>query len=127
MTIDELSASVLEIVSAHINSVEQIAVLRLLRSEPNRAWSVDAISAELRSATSSIRRRLDDLYAEGVLAHTGDEVRFAPASSAMAEAIEQLLEAYRDRPNRIIELIYAKPAQSLHAFADAFRLKKEKG
>lgn len=127
VAIDELPAHVHAFVAAHVNSVEQIAILNLLRANPAREWTIVTLSVELRSVPSAVARRLEDLYVAGVLTRrSADSFRFEPASPEMAASIEELAICYRERPNRIIELIYSHPPKSLHAFADAFKLKKEK-
>lgn len=115
-------------VEQRLNSVEQIAVLLLLRANPDRAWSVEEISKELRSTASAIERRLADLETSGVLtpANGAGTVKYTPSSRDISDAVTQLAGAYRDQPARIIELIYSKPPYSIRAFADAFKLKKDK-
>jgi hypothetical protein len=44
----------------------------------------------------------------------------------ICELVSSLAESKRRRPDRGIELIYSKPDQSLRAFADAFKLKRDK-
>jgi len=123
---DDLSAGVVDFISRRINSVEQIAVLLLLRGDPNRSWTIPDISAELRSAPRAIEQRLRDLYDAGVLvASSTGTAQFAPTSPEVAAVIDELADAYETRPNRIIELIYSR-SKSLQDFADAFKLKKEK-
>ena len=41
------------------------------------------------------------------------------------ESIRMLLELYKTYPNRIIDLIYAKPAERLKAFSNAFKFRKD--
>ena len=48
-------------VNKFINSIEQIEVLLILRANPERVWTVDEISAIMRSTPNSIRSRLDAL------------------------------------------------------------------
>jgi len=125
---DDLPAGVSDFIHKHLSSVEQIAVLILLRDDPSRAWTIDLIASELRSSPVAIERRLADLERTGVLVprQTASEVRYAPTSSETSEAVTSLIETYRARPDRVIEAIYTKAPDALTAFADAFKLKKDK-
>ncbi|HEY1956134.1 MAG TPA: hypothetical protein VGH28_10980 [Polyangiaceae bacterium] len=125
---DELPAGVTDFIQKHLSSVEQIAVLRLLRDDPSRTWAIGDIASELRSSPVAITRRIEDLERSGVLLprEHQEEVRYAPSSSETSEAIARVIETYRSRPDRVIEAIYSKPDEALLAFADAFKLKKEK-
>jgi len=115
-------------IEQRINSVEQIAVLVLLRADPARAWTVGEIARELRSTDTAITCRLDDLRLAGVIpsARDSDRVEYAPASQQMADLVSALADAYREQPTRVIELIYAKPPDAVLQFAAAFKLSKEK-
>jgi len=125
---EDLPAGVRDFVVKRLNSVEQVAVLILLAEAPGRDWSVADVSRELRSTEGAITRRLEDLRTAGVLASApaAGRVRWEPASDDMAAAVRELIAAYRSRPNRVIELIYSKPPEAILAFAEAFKLKKEK-
>lgn len=122
-----LSGSVQEFLRRRLNSVEQLAVLALLREDPAREWTIEEIARELRSTETAIKQRLGDLEALRVIA-TPPSGRYGWAllTPEMAEDVTAVLDAYRRRPDRVIETIYTKPPDALLAFADAFRLKKEK-
>lgn len=125
---DDLPATVADFIRQKLSSVEQIAVLILLRDDPSRAWAIGDIANELRSSPVAIAHRVADLERAGVLLprERQDQVRYAPASSEIEAAIALLIETYRARPDRVIEAIYTKPNEALLAFADAFKLKKDK-
>ena len=129
MISEEIPGDIVAFVVRAITSIEQINILILLRERPDRKWTAATLSAELRSTESAIQRRLDDLYAAGVLqppahAHTG--IGYSPTAPAVGEMLDRLIELYRNKPTRLIELVYSRPAQGVLAFADAFRLTKEK-
>lgn len=127
MHFDDLPKDLVEFVFASIDSVEQVHVLLSLHADPSREWTVAELTRELRSAEASIGRRVDDLRLRGVLAD-GEQpgvVRYKPASERAASCIDLLARAYRERPTRVIELIYSKPPQALQAFADSFKFRKD--
>jgi hypothetical protein len=129
MAQDDLPQEVMKFVAAHIDSVEQALVLQALLENPGRAWTIPELTKELRSADASIERRLQDFYQRGVLlppapGHEGKLI-FLPASKKMEKAIQLFMKAFKERPSRVIELIFAQPSRSIQAFADAFKFRKE--
>lgn len=127
MRFDDLPKNLVDFVTASIDSVEQVHVLLSLHADPSREWTVAELTRELRSAEGSIERRIEDLRNRNVLAKAEKAgiVSYVPASDSARGCIELLVKAYRERPTRVIELIYSKPPQALQAFADAFRFRKD--
>lgn len=117
--------------SSHVDSVEQLEVLLLLRSAPDREWSVDEVNRELGSSISSIRTRLAVLASKGFLtAREGDGLqlyRYSPPSSAERGVIDELALAYKERRLAVINLIYTRPESDAVYFADAFKITHPKG
>lgn len=127
MRFDDLPKPLVDFVTASIDSVEQVHVLLSLHANPERSWTVAELTRELRSADVSIERRIEDLRLRNVLARgeAPGTVSFKPASEVARNCIELLAKAYRERPTRVIELIYSKPPLAVQAFADAFRFRKD--
>lgn len=128
MVQDDLPQEVVQFVAAHIDSVEQILVLQALVENRSRAWTIPDLTKELRSADTSIERRLRDFYRKGVLLPPVAESTaffFSPASEEMEKSIQLLIKTFRERPSRMVALIFSQPPRSLQAFADAFKLRKE--
>ncbi len=127
MTPSPISTQVREFIATHLDSVEMLQVLVLLHESPDRDWSAAEITRELRSAESSIEKRLRDLHAHRILVRVGEggQHRYCLAEESPQPVIRELVETFRVTPYGIIELIYARPNPSLQAFADAFKIKKE--
>jgi hypothetical protein len=126
---DDIPEDVRCLIIDSIDSVEQLQVLLLLLEQPKRVWLVPDITAELRSSDGSIEKRLSDLYGRRILRREpGDELRhtYLPFSPEIDPVIRRLAEVYRQRPNRVIDLIYSRPNEALRAFADAFKIKKDR-
>lgn len=127
---DDVPESVRQFVLSTIDSVELLRVLLLLFEAPSRRWSAADITRELRSSDSSIDKRLHDLYDRRVLSPEAnrDAVhQYIPYSGESHAAVEKLVDFHRHRPYRLIDLIYSKPNEALRAFADAFKIKKDRG
>lgn len=126
-----VSEAVQRFVAAHISSIELLEVLLLLRRSEGREWRDAEVAREIGSSIMSIRDRLANLAARGLLAarEADDEIwyRYAPAPEVGA-IIDDLARAYKERRLTIIDLIYARPAPSdIETFSDAFRIRKKEG
>jgi predicted ArsR family transcriptional regulator len=115
-------------IAEYISSVEQLEVLLLLKNRADRDWSAEEISQALSSQPSAIRMRLNDLTSHGLLQQKmgAERFRYQPATPELDRLTVQLAEAYHLRRVSIITLIYSTPRTQVQAFADAFRLRKDK-
>lgn len=125
MANEDLPDEVSRFIISFIDSVEQLNVLLLLYRDPSREWSAAEITSELRSTEGSIGRRLEDLYSRQVLDVPKAFRHTYTVREDLRGAVAQLEVAYRERPLRIIELIYSQPPMALRVFADAFRIRKD--
>lgn len=112
----------------HIDSVEKLEVLLLLRNQPARAWTAGGVAQELRIMEASAQGRMEDLCARGLVACEGGvppTYRFAPAASDDSQAVTELAATYATRRVSVITFIFSRPTDRLRSFANAFRLKKD--
>lgn len=118
---------VAQLIASHIDSVEKLEILLLLRGERDRAWTSDHVSRELRRNPSSVSRCLSQLAAGGLLdGSIGDGYRFAPSDPALERQVGSLAETYATRRVSVIQLIVANPMDSVTTFADAFRFRRKR-
>ena len=124
MTGSKLAPALRELIVSHLDSVEHLDLLLLLRSKANRDWSPEEASQELRSDAASARKKLIELSSKGLVDRVGSS-RFAfPARNAdLGILVDALGEAYRDHRYSVIQTIFSKPIRALSTFADAFRIK----
>lgn len=111
----------------HIDSIEKLEVLLLLRAMTEREWTASAVAQELRITEASAAARLEDLNAGRLLIGSGEapEVyRYSPASSEDVRSIAELAAAYAERRVSVITFIFSRPQTRVRGFADAFLLKK---
>ena len=124
MSQGQFSSEFRTFINKNINSIEQIEVLLILRANPERLWTVDEISAIMRSSPNSIRSRLQSLAAKKLSVAVSDqEYRYA-ASGRLDAMVEVLAEEYGRRRFSVIELVFSRP-DAARQFADAFRLRDE--
>ncbi len=118
-----------EFAAIHIDSVEQIMILQLLHADPARVWTVAELTKELRSSEGSIARRLEDFYTKGMLVASPGlnsvQFRYTPKSEDAARKVDLLMKFFRERPSKVIEMIYSRPPGAILAFADAFKFRKD--
>lgn len=125
---DATHPQVAALLSQHINSVEQLEILLLLRRRSDRPWDAASIAEELRTSEGSAAKRLSDLRAGGLVEETSESgrgFRYAPASQWKRSAVDQLADLYAESPYRVIDMIFAKPIANLRVYADAFRYRKD--
>lgn len=110
-------------IQAHIDSVEQLEVLLLLRRESTRAWTGDEVARELRINPISTGSRLSNLHQRTLLAEEAGRYRYAPRHPELDRAVSGLARAYAEMRVSVINLIFSKPVDALSTFADAFKLR----
>jgi len=115
---------------AHIDSIEKLEVLLLLRARTEREWTASEVALELRITELSATGRMEDLTASGLLISDGgrpERFRYSPVSSEDVRSIAELAAAYAERRVSVITFIFTKPQSHVQGFADAFLLKKRRG
>lgn len=127
---DDFPQDIRQFVLDNITSVEQLEVLLLLlQRTPEKEWDAASVSRELYTQPEAAAKRLADLAALGLLAHSEGPTRlyrYAPRTPAQAQLVASTAEAYRLRRVAIVGLIYSRPTSEAQAFADAFKFRKEK-
>lgn len=119
-----ISAPVTAFLREHVSSIEILEVLLLFHSDPERAWTAEAVAAELRLQPRSVDARCAALLKAGLLVVDGPgSFRFAKNAPA-ANVVEELATTYRTRRVSVIELIFSAPRDGPRAFADAFVIRK---
>jgi predicted transcriptional regulator len=113
----------------YIDSVEIVEVLNQMRSQRDQWQTADEISKVLRSNQSSVQGRLDFLTSLGITEQQGqgsNQFRYQPNKDEFDSVIAELLEEYKVRRHRILEMIFS-PAKQVRKFADAFVIGKDSG
>ena len=111
-------------VAQHIDSVEQLEVLLLVRDQPARWWTAEEVATELRIAPGSAAQRMEDLRAVGLLAGSASSSRYEPRTPALADEVSTLAQMYQSHRVAIISVIFSRPSERIRSFADAFRIRR---
>jgi len=111
--------------------MDALEILILLVRRPDQDWTLDAISSELRYDVAdrpAVTRCLELFAANGLLIRgEGGTFLYRTASPELASTVTQLLQAYDERPVTLIRTLYAiADSRNIQAFADAFRIRKDR-
>ena len=110
MTEAELSGALRRFVRQCIHSVRMVEVLLLLVREPERDWTPEEVSAQLRCSTSAAAEQLEELAHRGLLRsrQTG-QYGYQPRTQELADCVNELADANARRRQRLIAIIYGEP------------------
>ena len=129
----------------HIDSVLELELLLLLRVHGRQQWTPATLAAELKIDPAWAAEQLAKFAGRGLLIRvsangganepttTSSSVtiesgyRYAPATPQFDADVAAVADAYATHRVTIIGLIFSKPTSTLRSFADAFRLRKDKG
>jgi len=120
-------ADVVSFLDSHVESIDQLEILRILGEAPSRAWPIASLATEVQTPARDLAGHLTALRERGLLNLEGagaDSVwRYAPATPELATILLRVLQIYRERPVSMIKLVYARADDPVRAFANAFRLR----
>lgn len=109
-----------------IDSVAHLEVLLMLLTNPEKKFSAEEVSRELRSNVHSAENQLEQLTNKGLLRKQEPRhYQYAPSSDEKDQKVKELHDIYRKMPVAVVTCIYEKPQDKLKDFSDAFKLKKD--
>jgi hypothetical protein len=126
--LDDISPLLKQFVELHIESVQQLEALLLLRNEPQRAWTAAEIAKALYLPEDAANSLLVDFNRRGfatMVPPSKGGYAYRARDDESDRLVAELQAAYHDRRVAIISLIYSKPLNKVQTFADAFRFGKE--
>ena len=122
---DAFSTDVKEFISKNIHSVAQLEILLMLRSAPQKYWTADEITQTLYLQLQMTAQLLSEIVQRGLAIRIDGGYLYQPTSDADRNAIDRLASIYHERRVAVIAEIFSKPKDSLRAFSDAFRLRRD--
>jgi len=117
-----------EFIRTSLVSVDDLRVLLLFHGAPNAGMDVSEVAGKLYMSPATAAEVAGRLTARGLLADAGGErprFRYQPASTDIAQMVEELVKLDRERPVSLINMIYPS-TRDIRAFAAAFRIIKDK-
>ena len=112
----------------HVESIDQLEILRVLGEDREKEWDSVALAAAVQAEPQAVRAHLTALHARGLLtiaARRGLSCRYGVRTPELESMVGRLLQMYRERPVTMIKMVYERAKDPLRAFADAFRIRKE--
>ena len=95
------------LIARHVDSVGVLDLLLLLRGEPDRIWTRDAVREELACPPGWAERELERLRNDGLAAAHNGGYRYAPSSSRQRAAVDSLARAWRRDRAAVTRLVFA--------------------
>ena len=105
MARDDLPEHVRAVIARHIDSVQQVEILALMRAEPARAWTTPEFCKMLQLTPAACDAWVRRLAAGGMVAVQEESVRLT-ASDEDARALDDLLDLYGRRRISVVDSIY---------------------
>lgn len=119
--------SVRQLIRSSIKSAWALELLLFMRRQSMRAWSVDELTAELRSSPSLVAGIVLSLAKDGLIQEIQDGLyQYAPATPELDDAVRELEALNAERPVAVIKEIISAPNDKLTSFVEAFKLRKDK-
>lgn len=122
---DAFPTDLKEFIGKYIHSVAQLEILLMLRSESDKCWTAEEITRRLYLQLEMTSQLLLEVVQSGLAIRTGSGFIYQPVNDADRIAIDHLAQIYHERRVAVIAEIFSKPKDSLRAFSDAFRLRRE--
>jgi hypothetical protein len=120
---NSLAPDVEKFIRDHITSVEELEVLLLLHASGSKSWRAAEVSQQLYRQVDSVSARLETLRGVGLLIASGEtppSYRYDSQCNQDA-TVTALEQAYRERKDTVIRLIFETPRDHLRIFSDAFK------
>ena len=112
----------LSFASAAVGSVCALELLILLRRDPGKQWSGEALVHELRSSPGAVAHALDHLRQSGLVVEAPKGFQYQQSSPQLDGICRRLERQYAAKPVTVIRAIFEAPSEKLRLYADAFRV-----
>ena len=116
------------LIAERIPTAEMLEIVLLLAGAPDRGWTADEVSRQVFTVPAAAIGSLEGLVARGLAvsdASANPSYRYAPATEELRRQVAALAGAYRASRVAVIQLVFARPADPLRSFADAFRMRRD--
>ncbi|MGH7823713.1 MAG: hypothetical protein ACREQ7_00820 [Candidatus Binatia bacterium] len=127
MSIKVIPEDIAQFIVDKIDSVAQMEALLLLRSDPKKEWSGDALAKRLYITENDTAEILVRLRAGGLVAKKSplSKYKYQPRSKKLRHMVDRIADVYTKNLVAVTALIHTKPKNRLQEFADAFKLRKD--
>jgi hypothetical protein len=125
--VDELPDDLIDFLQTAIGSIWALELMLTLRREPQKAWTVPALTAELRASEPLVADIVRRFESAGLATAAGPGAwAWHPASPRLATLADAAAAAYARTPLATTRVIADARTRRIRQFADAFRLRPDK-
>jgi hypothetical protein len=108
-------------------SVWSLELLCFLRKNPQRTWSQAEMVSALRGSDLLVAQSVSALAAAGLIVVEKDgSAQYRPASPGLGDLAAAAEALYASSPDKVRRLIVSSASDGVTAFADAFRVWRDK-
>jgi hypothetical protein len=120
-----LSDDLIRFIHTSIPGIPFLEALLLLRTEPGRSWTVEAVCGRLYLPRTTVSELLESLCAAGMAVEERAGVHYQPQSDQLRDMIDRLSECYSNNLIETTKVIHSGSGSKAQIFSDAFQLKKD--
>ena len=122
-----MDADVRSFITSAFPSVWSLELLLQLKASPERAFTAEELVTTLRASDVVVTRSGQALIAAGLVVEEAEgALRYAPASPELDSLATRAEDVYRLKPDKVRRAIVGATPNELNAFADAFKLRRDK-
>lgn len=127
-SVEEIPVAVRQLVRRHIGSMDHLELLMRLHEAPDQAIAAAELQRTAHLDAKTFSRCIADLVAAGLVKEpAADTFQYGPRTVADREDVDALARMYHQRPVTLVKLVYEQPSTPVKSFADAFRLRDDRG
>ena len=126
MASDALPTQVRHFLGQYIQSVEQLEILLLLASSPEKTWTIAGVYEVIRSSERSVATRLEEFRDQGFFeSQPGPPAtyRYSPKNEMLRAGVTETAKVYQERRVKVVEAIFSPDLDPLQGFSDAFKFR----
>jgi hypothetical protein len=102
-----------------------LELLLLLRRDPQRQWTAEALVQEVRGSIALVTESLKSLKEIGLVSLSdADAYFYRPESAELDELAAALAELYKQKPTTVLRTIFSSPSDKIQSFSDAFLIRR---
>jgi len=110
--VDPLPEDVARFLDDHIESIDQLEILRVLGEDREREWDSADLAGEVQAEPAAIRTHLTAMQSRGLLRTTtrgvGLSCRYGTGTPELEKIVGRLLQMYKERPVTMIKMVYSE-------------------
>ncbi len=108
--VEMMPADVARFLHEHVESIDQLEILRVLGEDPEREWSSMDLASEVQAEPLAVRAHIRAMHSRGLLIVRTEDAgifcRYGAGTPELEKLMGWLLQIYRERPVTMIRMVY---------------------